>query len=618
MTHGQRFPRALRPGIGLVLALTACGGEIQPSPVASAAVYRDPSLAPEARVDDLLARMTLAEKIGQMTLVEKNSIGPTEVGGRFIGGVLSGGGGTPASNTPEGWADMVDEFQQAALGTPLGIPILYGADGVHGHSNVRGAVIFPHQVGLGAARDPALVEEIAGVTATEMAATGVRWNYSPVLAVPQDIRWGRAYESYGEQTELVSELGAASVRGLQGAQLDDPAAVLATPKHYVGDGGTSWGSATTNDYLIDQGVTEVDEETLRAVHLPPYEAAIGAGARSLMISFSSWGGLRMHAQEYLITDVLKDELGFDGFVVSDWGGIDQISGDRYANVVTGINAGIDMVMVPHDYAAFIDDLTTAVEAGDVAMERIDDAVRRILRVKFELGLFEHPLAERGLLPEVGSDDHRALARRAVAASAVLLENDGALPVPSDAARILVAGAAADDMGIQCGGWTISWQGMPGPVTEGTTILEGIQERAGSIEVVHDPAGDDAAEPADIGIVVVGEKPYAEGVGDDPELTLTDADLATIRAVRDRSERLIVVLITGRPLILGEVLELADAVVVGWLPGSEGAGIADVLFGDVPVGGRLPYTWPESLAQLPLGAGAGDPLFPFGFGLTLEP
>jgi len=608
----------MQPGLGLVLALTACGGEIEPSPVASAVAYLDAALAAEARVDDLLARMSLAEKVGQMTLVEKDSIGEAAVADSFIGGVLSGGGGTPASNTPEDWADMVDGFQQAALGTRLGIPILYGADGVHGHSNVRGAVIFPHQVGLGAAGDPALVEEIARATATEMAATGVRWNYAPVVAVPQDIRWGRAYESYGELTELVSELGAASVRGLQGPQLDDPAAVLATPKHFVGDGGTSWGSATTNDYLIDQGVTEVGEETLRAVHLPPYVAAIEAGARSLMVSFSSWGGLRMHAQQYLITDVLKDELEFDGFVVSDWGGIEQISGDRYANVVTGVNAGIDMVMVPYEYAAFIGDLTAAVEAGDVAQERIDDAVRRILRVKFELGLFEHPSAERGLLAEVGSGDHRALARRAVAASAVLLENHGALPVPTAAGRILVAGDAADDMGIQCGGWTISWQGMPGPVTEGTTILEGIQARAGSVEVAYDAAGDGAAEPADVGIVVVGEEPYAEGVGDDPDLVLSDADLATIRAVRERSERLIVVLVTGRPLILGEAVELADAVVVAWLPGSEGAGVADVLFGDVPFGGRLPYTWPDSLAQLPLGAGTGDPRYPSGFGLTVEP
>ncbi len=395
----SRRPSARNSRLSLVilLALTACGGEVEPSPEPSAAAYLDPSADPEARAADLLARMTLAEKIGQMTLVEKNSIDAGAVADRFIGGVLSGGGGTPATNTPEGWADMVDGFQEAALGTRLGIPILYGADGVHGHGNVRGAVIFPQQVGLGATRDPELVEEIGGVTASEMAATGVRWNYAPVVAVPQDIRWGRTYESYGEQTELVSELGAASVRGLQGAELADPTSVLATPKHFVGDGGTTWGSATTNDYLIDQGVTEVDEETLRAVHLPPYEAAIEAGARSIMVSYSSWGGLRMHAQEYLITDVLKDELGFDGFVVSDWGGIDQVSQDRYANVVTGVNAGIDMVMVPYDYEAFIADLTAAVEAGDVTVERIDDAVGRILRVKFELGLFEHPLAERGLL-----------------------------------------------------------------------------------------------------------------------------------------------------------------------------------------------------------------------------
>ena len=514
---------------------------------------------------------------------------------------------------------MVDGFQDAALGTRLGIPILYGADGVHGHGNVGGAVIFPQQVGLGATRDPELVEEIGGVTASEMAATGVRWNYAPVVAVPQDIRWGRTYESYGEQTELVSELGAASVRGLQGAELADPTSVLATPKHFVGDGGTTWGSATTNDYLIDQGVTEVDEETLRAVHLPPYEAAIEAGARSIMVSYSSWGGLRMHAQEYLITDVLKDELGFDGFIVSDWGGIDQVSQDQYANVVTGVNAGIDMVMVPYDYEAFIADLTAAVEAGDVSVERIDDAVGRILRVKFALGLFEHPLAERGLLPEVGSDDHRQLARRAAAASAVLLKNDEALPIADGADRILVAGRAADDIGIQCGGWTITWQGASGPTTDGTTILEGIQAAAGSASVAYDSTGafdDTGAEPADVGIVVVGEEPYAEGVGDNAEPMLSEPDLETIRLVRDRTDRLVVVLVTGRPLILGDALDLADAVVVAWLPGSEGAGVADVLFGDAPFLGRLPYTWPGSLEQLPRGAGAGEPQFPYDFGLTI--
>jgi beta-glucosidase len=434
--------------------------------------------------------------------------------------------------------------------------------------------------------------------------------------VPQDIRWGRAYESYGEQTELVSELGAAYVRGLQGAALDAPTSVLATPKHFVGDGATSWGSATTNDYLIDQGVTEIDEETLRAVHLPPYEAVIDAGARSIMVSFSSWGGMRMHAQEYLITDVLKGELGFDGFVVSDWGGIDQISADRHANVVTGVNAGIDMVMVPYEYPTFIEDLTAAVGAGDVTPERIDDAVARILRVKFELGLFEHPLAERGLLEEVGSDEHRHLARRAVAASAALLKNEGALPIGDDADRILVAGRAADDIGLQCGGWTIRWQGAPGPITDGTTILEGLEARAGSASISHDPTGEGDTGSADVGIVVVGEEPYAEGVGDDADLTLSDAGLATIRQVRERTERLIVVLVTGRPLILGDALELADAVVVAWLPGSEGGGLADVLFGDVPFGGRLPYTWPSSVEQLPRGAGSGEPVFPYDFGLTV--
>ncbi|MBZ0288497.1 MAG: glycoside hydrolase family 3 protein, partial [Anaerolineae bacterium] len=366
------------------------------------APYKDASLNAEERADDLLARMTIDEKIGQLTLVEKNSINPDDITDLFLGGLLSGGGGSPARNTPEGWAEMVDGYQELALATRLGIPMIYGADGVHGHNNLRGAVIFPHNIGLGATRNPELVEKTCNFTAKEMMATGIYWNYAPVVAVPQDIRWGRIYEGFSEDTGLVSELAVACLKGMQSGS----PYVVATPKHFVGDGGTVWGSATTGDYQIDQGVTDVDEATLRAIHLPPYKAAIDAGAQTIMVSFSSWGGMKMSAQKYLITDVLKGELGFTGFVVSDWGGIDQISGDYYADNVTSFNAGMDMNMVPYDYNRFIDVMYKAVESGDIPMERIDDAVRRILLVKFQMGLFEHPFSQPDLLAQVGSDEHR--------------------------------------------------------------------------------------------------------------------------------------------------------------------------------------------------------------------
>ncbi len=444
-----------------------------PAPEASAP-YANPSLSVDERVDDLLQRMSLPEKLGQMTLVEKNSISFEDVGQYFIGGVLSGGGGFPSSNTVGGWFKMVNRYQRFALQTRLNIPMIYGVDAVHGHNNLAGAVIFPHQIGLGAANDPELMERIGRVTAEEMAATGIYWNYAPVVAVPQDIRWGRTYEGYGENTDLVTSLSVAFLKGLQGDPINGPASVMATPKHYIGDGGTTWGSSTTNDYKLDQGVTNMDEATLRQLFLPPYKAVVDAGALTIMTSFSSYGGMKMHAQKYLVQDVLKGELGFKGFVVSDWGGIDQISSNYYDSVVTSINAGVDMNMVPTDYKRFLNTISKAVEAGDISMERIDDAVRRILWVKFAMGLFEHPYANNDLQASVGSAEHRAVAREAVAKSAVLLKNENqALPLAKDGGVIYVAGVGANDIGMQSGGWTIEWQGKMGEITTGTTIYQAI-------------------------------------------------------------------------------------------------------------------------------------------------
>lgn len=600
----------------------------------TAPVYKNPEARIEDRVEDLLSRMTLAEKIGQMTQVEKGSIQREDITTRFLGSLLSGGGGCPTPNTPEGWADMVNGYQEYALQTRLGIPLIYGVDAVHGHSNVKGAVIFPHNIGLGATQDPDLVERIGQVTAMEMIATGIYWNFGPVVAVPQDIRWGRTFEGYSENTELVSTLASAYVRGLQnvGGTTDLSAAttVLATAKHFVGDGGTAWRSSTTSDYELDQGVTDVDEATLRAVHLPPYAAVIENGAMSIMVSFSSWGGLKMHAQEYLLTDVLKGELGFKGFLVSDWQAIDQIPGDYYRDIVTSINAGLDMIMVPYDYDAFINGLTEAVNNGDVPQERIDDAVRRILTVKFQLGLFERLSADESLLPLVGSDEHRELAREAVRKSLVLLKNDGdTLPLAKDTPLILVAGQAANDVGVSSGGWTIEWQGKPGNITPGTTILDAIKNTvSGNVTVENDQRGnfdrvtDNESESAiaDVGIVVVGEMPYAEGVGDREDLALSEDDIAVIERVRERSKKLVVILISGRPMIVTEHLDQWDAVIAAWLPGTEGQGVADVLFGDYAFTGKLPYTWPRSMDQIPFDfdqietTGPDAPLFPFGYGL----
>ncbi len=630
-----------------VLMLAACSSAVTPTPPPAASPPAAPAEGIDQRVESLLSQMTLAEKIGQMTQVEKGSIQPRDVTRYFIGSVLSGGGGSPASNTPADWLDMVNGYQQAALDTRLGIPLLYGVDAVHGHAAVVGATVFPHNIGLGAADDPDLMRRIGQATAQEMAATGIRWNFAPVVAVPQDVRWGRTYESFGEDPALVSRLAVPYIEGLQndadGLRFGDPATVVATPKHFVADGGTAFGSSTTENmgvqYLLDQGDAQIDEATLRRVHLPPYQAAVDAGAASVMASFSSWNGAKMHANADLLTGVLRDELGFDGFVVSDWQGIDQIPGEYYSDVVTAINAGIDMVMVPYDYELFIDTLTTAVEQGDVPMTRIDEAVRRILTAKAELGLFDgDPMQPGAPLDVVGSAEHRELARQAVRQSLVLLENDrNAIPLIEDTPLIFVGGEAADDIGIQIGGWATQWQGEAGDITDGTTILGGIQEvsKPGS-NVVYNAAGrfdrftnaQGGQLLADAAIAVVAERPYAEGVGDSADLALPPADLAMVQRMRDSSRRLVVIVLAGRPVDLSDLLPLADALLVAWLPGSEGAGVADALFGHAPFTGTLPYTWPRSVDQLPRDASAQTPqhdtgqadapLFPAGFGLTTEP
>ncbi len=618
--------------LALAALLASCGS---PAPVAGGKVprnapYKNARLPVEERVSDLLSRMTLEEKVGQMTQIEKGSLRGGDVRDLFLGSVLSGGGASPSKNDPAGWADMVDAFQAEALATRLGIPMIYGVDSVHGHNNLKNATVFPHNIGLGAANDADLVRRIGVAAAEETLATGIPWTFAPCLAVARDPRWGRTYESFGEDPTLVSALGAAFVEGFRSADGSAGASVgtgpkpVATAKHFLGDGAARWGTSTTGNYKIDQGDAAGDEAFLRDVLLPPYRAAIGAGARTVMVSFSSWNGVKMHAQKALVTDLLKGELGFDGFVVSDWGGMDQIDGDYYRAMVTGINAGVDMNMVPYDARKFIQAVTRAVAAGDIPQARIDDAVRRILRVKFEIGLFENPAANRSLASTIRSPGHLALAREAVAKSQVVLKNapsakaGPALPIDPASGRLFVAGVSADNMGMQCGGWTIDWQGKSGPIDEGTTILGGFREAFGADRVTYDAFARFAeADRTATCVVVVGERPYAEGVGDSATIALNPGDVGTVERARESFDRVVLVILSGRPLVLGPAALSCDAIVASWLPGTEGAGVADVLTGKVAPTGKLSFDWPRSVDQLPLDrfiSGEEKPLWPVGTGL----
>jgi beta-glucosidase len=633
----------------LFFLLSACGAQTStteaPTDSAVAAteslgsvMYPDPSQSIEKRIEDLLSRMTLDEKIGQMTQVEKNSIKPGDITKYYIGSILSGGGGSPEENTPQAWYAMVEGFQKEALATRLQIPIIYGVDAVHGHGNLLNATVFPHNIGLGAANNPELMEKIGRATAEEMLATGIPWNFAPCIAVVQDVRWGRTYEGYGEETGLVTSLGTAYIKGLQTlTDEDDPVPgqsifVLPSAKHFLGDGGTVWGSSRTENYKLDQGNMQVSEERLRQLYLPPYQGAVEAGAMSVMASFSSWKGTKMHAQQYLLTKVLKEELGFSGFIVSDWQGIDQIyPDDYYASIVTSVNAGVDMNMVPYEYVNFIKTMKDAVNNGDIPESRLDEAVRRILRVKFALGLFERPMPDTKYQGTVRSREHLELAQQAVRESLVLLKNEkDVLPLSKDTPVIFIAGEGANDLGLQSGGWTLEWLGKPGNDNEGTTLLSGIRAVPGSnTRVEYNSEGDfsefkDAeGNPlvANVGIVVLAEQPYAEGVGDRADISLSEAETSLIIEMGKQSETVVVILLSGRPRVITKQLPLADTWVAAWLPGTEGGGLADVLFGDHPFTGKLSYSWPRSNEQLPINinnladkTGCAAPLFPFGYGL----
>jgi beta-glucosidase len=584
----------------------------------------------DAPARELLARMTLEEKLGQMTQAEQHQLVDVEdIGTYFLGSLLSGGDSDPKTNSLQDWTDMYDRYQSRALHTRLKIPLLYGVDAVHGHNNVVGAVVFPHNIGLGATRDEKLVEEVARITAKEVRATGIQWTFAPCVAVVRDERWGRTYESFSEDPALVAQLGAAAVRGLQGGRLSDPLRVLACAKHFVGDGGTAWGTgmpsreAPGGRFPLDQGDVRLSEAELRRIHLPGYRAAIAEGVGSIMPSYSSWNGEKVSGSRRLLTEILKEELGFDGFLISDYNAIDQLPGDYRSDVKQSVNAGMDMVMVPKNYRRFFTTLKELVEAREIPISRIDDAVLRILRVKLAMGLLDagrSALADRALHASFGSAEHRQLARRAVRESLVLLKNQkAALPLSKQAKRIHVAGKNADDVGNQCGGWTISWQGGSGRPTPGTSVLSALRAAAAkgaSVTYSRDGSG---AAGADVGVVVIGETPYAEFKGDRDDLSLAAEDVAAVAAVKQAGIPTVVVLISGRPLILGGVLETADAVVAAWLPGTEADGVADVLFGDYKPTGKLSFSWPRAMAQIPINVGdpGYNPRFPFGFGLGYE-
>ena len=588
-------------------------------------LYKNPGLPVMDRVLNLLSYMTLEEKIGQMTQVDRQFLdGDKNIGTYFLGSLLSGGGSTPAKNFPKSWAEMYDGYQKIALSTRLGIPIIYGIDAVHGHNNVVGATIFPHHIGLGCTNNPQLIEDVYRATAEEIAATGIDWDFAPCLAVPRDERWGRTYEGFGETPDIVKKMAAAAVRGLQTDRLDGPTSILACAKHFIGDGGTKWGTGLNEK--LDQGDTQVTDQELREIHLPGYLPALEAGVGTIMPSYSQINSEYMHMNNDLLNGLLKKELDFKGFVVSDWQGLERMVGhdDYKTNIIAGINAGIDMVMVPgaekyggQTYTNFINLLIESVKEGSVSENRINDAVARILKIKFEMGLFERPYSDKSLLSRVGSKEHRNIAREAVKQSLVVLKNDGVLPLSKDLGHIHVAGKNADDLGNQCGGWTISWQGESGPITKGTTIYEAIQVAVSSVTNVTFSKNGSGAKGADVGLVIIGETPYAEMEGDRESLVLDKEDLAAIDRIKKAGVPVVVIIVSGRPLIIADELDKWAGLIAAWLPGSEGKGVTDVIFGDYNPTGRLSVSWPRSMEQIPINFGDSDydPLFEYGFGLS---
>lgn len=607
------------------LALSGCvtsGAVDQATPLAA---HDDRS--EDARVVDLLARMSVERKVAQLIQPQINSFTAEDMRRYRFGSYLNGGNGGPYGEEfapASEWLRLADEMWEASTapmpgGEPV-IPTMWGTDAVHGHTNVVGATIFPHNIGLGAAGDADLVRRIGEATAAEIAATGIDWNFSPTVAVARDDRWGRTYESYSENPELTARMGAALVEGLQGRKGSEEflgsGHVISTAKHFFGDGGTEGG--------VDQGDVNGDIDELIAIHAAPYPAAIAAGVQSIMASFNSVNGRKMHGNGPLLTGLLRERIGFDGVVVGDWNGHGQIAGCTDANCPQALLAGLDIYMVPDDWRGLMESLTAQVRDGTIPMVRLDEAVGRVLRMKIRAGLLDAPRpsarAIGGDYALLGSVDHRALAREAVAKSQVLLKNDGTLPLRGGQ-TILVSGVAADSIGQAAGGWTLTWQGgreltndyFPGA----TSIWSGIRqasEAAGATATLS-PDGSFTARP-DVAVVVFGEEPYAEFAGDRTNLVLSDEEgLELLRKFDADGIPAVAVFLSGRPMWMNRELNAADAFVASWLPGGEGAGVADILFGRSPASGRLSFSWPEQCGGAPLNSAEGA-LFPVGFGRAL--
>lgn len=599
-------------------------GDAAPAPLAASAKL----LAQDSRARRLTASLTLEEKVGQMAQVDQIYIRSLDDLQKYhLGSILSGGSSHPkAGNGFDSWRAHYDRYQSRAMKTRPRIPILYGIDAVHGDAHVIGATVFPHNIGMGCTRNAALVEKEQRVTAAEIRATGIQWAFAPCIAAPQDIRWGRTYEGFSESPEVVKELGAAAVRGLQGSGLGDPLGVLACAKHFAGDGGTAFGTGLpmggaqgSLHHPLDQGDTRLDEADFRRIHLQGYVAALATGVGAIMPSYSGWNGVKCSASYTLLTEILKEEMGFKGFLISDYGAQKELPGNAKQQIEAVINAGMDMVMIPDDYGNYTRLLTELAREGRVPMSRIDDAVTRILRVKFAMGLMEPSrslLADPSLQKLFGSREHRGIARQCVRESLVLLKNErSALPL-APGSRIHVSGKNADDMGNQCGGWTVTWQGQSGAVTTGgVSILQAIRKAAGDAMVTYSRDGSGVAD-AKIAIAAIGETPYAEMMGDRASLPLDAEDLSVIQNLKRAGVPVVAILVSGRPLFIDDLLLHVDALVAAWLPGSEGDGVADVLFGKWKPSGKLSFTWPRAAStSLHIGDPGYETLFPFGTGLT---
>ncbi|WP_338848745.1 exo 1,3/1,4-beta-D-glucan glucohydrolase [Massilia sp. W12] len=601
-------------------------------PYVGSKIVKDPAM--EARIAQIVAGMTLAQKIGQMTQPEIKSITPAQVRQYYIGSVLNGGGSWPNNNkraSVADWLNLADQYYNASISTDMAvkIPILWGTDAVHGHNNVYGATLFPHNIGLGAARDPLLVQRIAAATAIQVRATGINWAFAPTLAVARDVRWGRSYESFAEDAMLINSYASAYINGLQGVLKTD-ANVVGTAKHFIGDGGTANG--------VDQGESQVSLSEMINRHGQGYYGALAAGAQTVMASFNSWNNPqqniavgKMHGSKAMLTDALKQKMGFDGLVVSDWNGIGQVPGCSNSSCAQAINAGLDIIMVPDEWQAFITNTINQVNAGQIPMARINDAVTRILRVKMRAGLFNYKKPSANAYATSPANlQARALAREAVQKSLVLLKNNGGLLPFARGKRILVVGKGADNLGLQAGGWSLSWQGdgnSNADFPNGDTILSGLRQ-AGAVTYSLDGKGVNVSpDQFDLVLAVIGETPYAEGSGDIGAGSLRHSaryaeDLSVLQSVAGKGVPVATVFLSGRPLYVNDLLNLSNAFVAAWLPGTEGRGVADVLFKNsagqvnIPFSGKLPFTWPGGPCQIVHADDAGaTPLFAYGYGLA---